>query len=128
MVNDMESVVVKTNTMVAKRNRYPKIVPKGSCSVIAIIAAGGPSLVKASEIAPGFFSSWNIPVPPTTVNQNVVIIGAITATTVTICLIVLPRDIRLTNIAIIDPYSINNEKKKIIYKLNHITKLTNIIY
>src|SRR5690625_7212332 len=108
MVNDMESVVVKTNTMVAKRNRYPKIVPKGSCSVIAIIAAGGPSLVKASEIAPGFFSSWNIPVPPTTVNQNVVIIGAITATAVTICIIVLLQVIWLIKLDISSPYPITH--------------------
>src|SRR5699024_8094965 len=83
IVNDIESVVVKTKIIVAIINKKPIIVPKGSESVIAIIAAGGPLLFKASDIIPGFINSWNIPVPPTTVNQKVEIIGAIIATAVT---------------------------------------------
>lgn len=49
IVSDMESVVVSTKIIVASKNRKPSIVPKGSCSVIAIIAAGGPLLFKASD-------------------------------------------------------------------------------
>src|SRR5699024_1544391 len=82
IVNDIESVVVKTKTMVAIIKRKPIIVPNGNESVIAIMEAGGPLLFKASDIVPGLVNSWNIPVPPTTVNQKVEIIGAITATAV----------------------------------------------
>src|SRR5699024_6534219 len=59
-----------------------------------------------------------IPVPPTTVNQNVEIIGAIIATDVTNCRIVRPRDILVTNIAIIGPYPKNHAKKNIVQLLN----------
>src|SRR5699024_12466693 len=82
---------------------------------IAIIAAGGPSLLSASEIEPGFFSSLKIPVPPTTVNQNVATTGAMTATVVTSSRIVRPREIRLTNIAIIVPYPMNKANKNTVH-------------
>src|SRR5699024_6676612 len=83
IVKDIESVVVKTKIIVAIINKNPIIVPNGNCSVIAIIAAGGPLLFNASDTDPGFINSWKIPVPPTTVNQKVEIIGAIIATAVT---------------------------------------------
>src|SRR5699024_7669039 len=101
IVSDIESVVVKTKIIVVNRSRNPIIVPNGNCSAMAIIAAGGPALLNASDIEPGFCISSKIPVPPTIVNQNVVTTGAITATAVTISRIVRPREMRLTNMAII---------------------------
>src|SRR5699024_3758971 len=80
MVSDMESVVVNTKITVASKNKNPNIVPNGSCSVMAIIAAGGPASFNAVDTEPGIFSSSKMPVPPTTVNQKAVISGAIMAT------------------------------------------------
>src|SRR5699024_350305 len=57
--------------------------------------------------------------PPTTVNQNVVTTGAITATAKTNSRIVRPLEIRLVNRAIIGPYPTNHAKKNTVQKPNH---------
>src|SRR5690625_4289673 len=50
IVRDMESVVVRTKTIVASRKRNPNIVPNGNWFAIAIIAAGGRSEEHTSEL------------------------------------------------------------------------------
>src|SRR5690625_6065816 len=115
IVNEIESVVVKTKIMVASKNRNPNIVPNGNCSAIAIIAAGGPASFKAVDTEPGVSNSWKIPVPPTTVNQNVAMTGAIIATAKTSSRMVLPREIRAVKMAIIVAYPINHAKKNTVY-------------
>src|SRR5690625_1625597 len=57
IVKDIESVVVRTKIIVATINKNPIIVPNGNCSVMAIIAAGGPLLFNASETEHGFINS-----------------------------------------------------------------------
>ena len=46
----IESPVVTTNKIVNKRNAGPIILESGNCPVIAIIAAGIPDSLNASEI------------------------------------------------------------------------------
>src|SRR5699024_11402967 len=83
IVKDIESVVVKTKIIVASKNKKPNTIPKGNCSVIAIIAAGGPASSKAFDTEPESCISCKIPVPPTTINKNVANTTEIIATTKT---------------------------------------------
>src|SRR5699024_12072755 len=99
----------------------------GNCSAIAIIAAGGPTSFKAVDTEPGVSNSWKIPVPPTTVNQNVAITGAMIATDKTSSRIVLPLEIRAVKIAIMGPYPINHAKKNTVQELIHDSSLRKVM-
>ena len=105
--------------VVVSKNNAPKIEPNGNFSVIAIIATGAPASFNAVETAPGLFNSYEIPVPPITVNQKVVTIGEISATARTNSLIVHPLEIRLVNKAIIGQYATNHAKKNVVQALSH---------
>src|SRR5699024_4202980 len=127
IVKDIESVVVKTKIIVASKNKKPNTIPKGNCSVIAIIAAGGPASSKAVDTEPGSCISWKIPVPPTTVNQYVAITGAIIPTAQTNSRSALPLEILLGDTAIIGPYPTNQAKKNTVHIPFHASSLRYVL-